>query len=115
MRIGSRDIPIPRGWIVEYADGSILCEGDMSWKKLPNKKDIKRVILRWEDRWWSFDDKQHYLPPSRREMINIMAGVIGPSAVHSRTIGFYDMSSKEKVILRVEEATGKATYETMPF
>ena len=115
MRIGSREIPIHRGWIVEYKNGNVLCEEDFSWKKLPDKQNIKRVILRWDDRWWSFEDKENYVPPSRREIMNITAGAVSSGGVHSRTIGYYDQEEKCKVILRVEEATGKATYETIAF
>jgi hypothetical protein len=113
MRIGDRDIPIHRGWIVEYRDGKVLCEADFPWKKLPNKQEIRRVILRWDDRWWSFEDKENYVPPSKREVINITQGGISSGGIHSRTIGYYD--SDCKVILRVDEATGKATYETIDY
>lgn len=115
MRIGDRDITMLRGWIAQYKDGRVLCEEDMPWTKLPNKRGIERLILRWDERWWSFDNKENYAAPTRREMININLGRVGAPAVHSRTIGYYDSEEKCKVILRVEEATGKATYETVPF
>ena len=115
MRIGDRDILMHRGWVVQYHDGRVFCEDDMPWQKLPEKKNIRRVILKWNDRFWSLDDKEHYVAPTRREVIDIQLGGISPSVVHSRTIGYYSMEENCKVILRVEESTGKPNWETLPF
>ena len=66
VRIGDREISMSRGWIVQYKDGAVYCEDDMPWQKLPDKRGIRRVILKWEDRIWSFDDKEHYTVPKIR-------------------------------------------------
>jgi hypothetical protein len=113
--IGEREIIMPKGWIVQYKDGSVFCESDMPWRKLPNKKDIRRVILKWEDRIWSIDDQEHYTVPTTRGYIDVNSARVSGGGVHSRAIGYYDMENKCKVYLRVEEATGKMSYETVPF
>jgi len=113
--IGEREIIMPKGWIVQYKDGSVLCESDMPWKKLPNKKEIRRVIIKWDDRIWSLDDKEHYTVPKTRGYIDVNSAAISGGGVHSRAIGYYDLENKCKVYLRVEEATGKMSYETEPF
>lgn len=113
-QIGDREITMRRGWIVQFKDGTVLCEEDMPWISVPNKKDIRRVILKWEDRLWSFDDKEHYMVPTVRGFMDISLGGLS-QGIHSRTIGYYDTEENCKVILRVDEATGKATFETIPF
>ena len=114
--IGEKEITMPRGWIAQYRDGTVVCEAEMAWHKLPNKKEISRVILKWEDRIWSFDDKENYIVPKTRGYIDVSpSGGMSSQGIHSRTIGYYDVENKEKVILRVEEATGKMSYETEPF
>jgi len=113
--IGEREIIMPKGWIVQYKDGLAVCESDMLWKKLPNKKEIRRVIQKWEDRIWSIDDKEHYTVPTTRGYIDVNSGPISTGGIHSRAIGYYDLENKCKVYLRVEEATGKMSYETEPF
>jgi len=112
--IGEREIIMPRGWVVQFQDGSTICEDDMPWNKVPNKKNIQRMILKWEDRFWSLDNKEHYTVPSKKGYVDVNS--FGTSqGIHSRVIGYYDLSEKCKVLLRVEEATGKMTYETEPF
>lgn len=113
--IGEREITMPKGWIVQYKDGSVICEDDMAWKKLPNKRDIRRVILKWEDRIWSLDDKEHYTVPTKRGFINVNSGNISGPQIDSRAIGYYDLEDKSRVYLRVDEATGKMEYEIEPF
>jgi hypothetical protein len=112
--IGEREIIMPRGWVVQFHDGSTICEDDMPWNKVPNKKNIQRMILKWEDRFWSLDNKEHYTVPSKKGYVDVNS--FGTSqGIHSRVIGYYDLEEKCKVLLRVEEATGKMTYETEPF
>jgi hypothetical protein len=113
--IGSRQITMLRGWVAEFKDGTVICEEDMHWGKVPNKKDIKRVVLKYDDRLWSFEDKIAYTVPTKRGYIDVSAGGISPHQIDSRTIGYYSIEDKCKVILRVDEATGKATWETVPF
>jgi len=113
--IGEREIKMARGWVVQYNDGSVIYESEMPWKKLPNKKNIRRVILKWEDRLWSIDDKEHYTVPTTRGYVDVNSGAISGPSTHSRAIGYYDLENNCKVYLRVEEATGKMEYETEPF
>ncbi len=113
--IGEKEIKMSRGWVAQYKDGTVICEDEMSWLKVPKKKDINRVILKWEDRIWSFDDKEHYIAPKIRGYVDVNSSGISNQGVHSRTIGFYDPEEKCKVTMRVDEATGKMTYETEPF
>lgn len=114
MRIGDRDVNMQRGWIAVFKDGEVICEDDMPWIKVPKKKNIRKMILKWDDRFWSFDDKEHYTVPKKRGYIDVNMG--GSSqGIHSRTIGYYDMEEKCKVVLRVEETTGKMEYEIEPF
>ncbi len=113
--VGEREIKMDRGWIVQYKNGTVIYEDEMSWKKLPGHRDIKRVILKWGDRTWSFDDKRNYTVPKTRAYIDVNSAGISAQVIHSRTIGYYDSEERCKVIMRVEEATGKMSYETEPF
>jgi len=113
--IGEKEIKMPKGWAVQYQDGSVVCEDEMPWNKLPNKKEIRRVILKWEDRIWSFDDKEHYTVPKTRGYMDVNSAGIASQGIHSRTIGYYDMEENCKVMMRVDEATGRMNYETEPF
>lgn len=114
MRVGSTDVSMKRGWIVQYHDGSVICEDDMPWVKVPKKRNIRKMILKWDDRFWSLENKENYTVPKKRGYIDVNLG--GSSqGIHSRTIGYYDMEEKCKVILRVEEDTGKMEYEIEPF
>ncbi len=114
VSIGEKEIKMSKGWVVQYKDGTVICEEEMPWKKVPNK-NIKRVILKWEDRIWSFDNKEHYIVPKTRGYVDAGPNGIASQGIHSRTIGYYDLEEKCRVIMRVEEATGKMTYETEPF
>jgi len=113
--IGEKEIIMSKGWVVLYRDGSVICEDEMTWKKLPNKRDIRRVIIKWEDRIWSLDDKEHYTVPTTRGYVDVNSIGVSGGGVHSRAIGYYDLEGKCRVYLRVEEATGKMSYETEPF
>jgi hypothetical protein len=113
--VGEKEIKMARGWVVQYRDGSVVYEDEMPWIKLPNKRDIRRVILKWEDRMWSFDDKEHYIVPKTRGYMDVNSAGVLSQGIHSRTIGYYDLEEKCKVIMRVEEATGQMNYETEPF
>ncbi len=114
MRVGRTDVFMKRGWIVQYHDGSVITEDDMPWNKVPEKRKIQRMILKWEDRIWELCDKENYTVPKKRGYVDVNMG--GTSqGIDSRTIGFYDLEEKCKVILRVEEATGQMNYDIEPF
>lgn len=117
--VGETEIKMSRGWVVLYKDGTIVCEDDMPWKKLPNKKDIKKVFMKYEDRIWSIDNQKYYTVPTKRGYhdISMSAGgaSISPQGIHSRTIGYYDVENKCKVFLRCDEVNGRVTWETEDF
>jgi hypothetical protein len=110
--ISGKEIKMSRGWVVQYKDGTAICEDEMMWQKLPNKKDIARVILKWEDRTWSLDNKKYYTIPKKRGYVDVNAGGVGQQGIDARFIGFYDTDEGCKVYMKVDEATGKMTYET---
>ena len=112
--LGEKEIKMPRGWAVLYKDGTVVCEDEMPWTKLPNKRDIRRVLLKWEDRIWSLDDKENYTVPKTRGYMDVNTGGVS-QGIHSRAIGYYDLEEKCKVYLRVDELTGRMTMETEPF
>ena len=114
MQIGDREITMPKGWIVQYTDGRIFCEEDMPWIKLPEKRKIRRVILKWEDRMWSLDDKENYMAPTTRSYMDCGAAGIS-HGIDSRTIGYYSVEENCKVMMRVDEVTGQMKYETKEF
>lgn len=114
MRVGDRDIAMQRGWIAQFQDNSVICEDDMPWIKVPLKKNIKRMILKWDDKFWTLDNKENYSVPKKRGYLDVSLG--GSSeGIHSRTIGYYDTTEKCKVIMRVDELSGKMEYEIEPF
>jgi hypothetical protein len=109
--IGEREIKMQRGWVVQFKDGSTICEEDMPWIAVPNKKEIKRLILKWEDRIWSIDGKEHYTVPQTRGYVNIGPGGVSYGGIDSRTIGYYDLEANCKVLMRVDEQTGRMKHE----
>lgn len=113
--IGEKEIKMQKGWAVQYKDGTVVCENEMSWMKLPNKREIRRVILKWEDRIWSFDDKEYYTVPKTRGYMDVNSAGVASQGIHSRTIGYYDLEERCKILMRVDEVTGRMNYETEPF
>lgn len=114
MKVGDKNVSMRRGWIVQYSDGRVITEDDMSWNKVPEKKKIRRMILKWDERLWELVDKEHYAVPKKRGYVDVSQG--GTSqGIDSRTIGYYDMEDKCKVIIRVNEATGQMNYDIEPF
>jgi len=113
--IGEREIKMHRGWVVQYKDGSIICEDEMAWNKIPNKKEIRRVILKWEDRTWSLDDKEHYTVPKTRGYMDVNSAGVANQGIDSRSIGYYDTEANCKVMYRVDENTGKMEIVSEPF
>lgn len=110
VRVGERNINMIRGWIVQFHDGTVICEEDMEWRQVPNKRGIRKMLLKWEDRLWSIENKKYYLAPSKRGYIDSSGGHYS-TGLDSRTIGYYDAEQKMKVIMRVDEITGTMKYE----
>lgn len=94
-----------RGWAVEYADGTIIKENQMEWKKIP-KINMKCLTLHYDGRQWSLADKLAYVQKKRASMV---PGVPESFQVESRSIGYYE--EDKKVWYTVDEATGKMTME----
>ena len=115
ISIGDRNINMRRGWIAQFEDGSVICEDDMVWSRVPNKKKITKMLLKWEDRVWSLDNKENYTAPKKRGYVDVNASGFGNARIDSRTIGYYDQEGKCRVYMRVDEATGRMSYETEPF
>ena len=114
MYIKNRDISMPKGWIAVFKDESVICEDDMVWNKVPNKKNICQMILKWEDRLWDLTNKECYTVPNKRGYVDVNSSSIS-QGIHSRTIGYYDLEEKCKVFIRVDEVTGQMQYETESF
>ncbi len=112
--VGEREIIMSRGWVVQFHDGTVICEEEMPWIKVPHKKDIRRMFLKWEDRLYSIDNQEHYIVPQTRGYYDVNSAGIMSEGIHSRAIGYYDLEGKCKVVMRVEEATGKMSFETIP-
>jgi len=94
-----------RGWEVEYPDGTTINENQMNWKKLPNKKDIVRLSLKWDGKQWDLRNKEAYAQKKR--------GMAVPgypkTFLIARYIGYYEGS--KKIFYKVDEATGQMTLE----
>ena len=94
-----------RGWEIEYADGVVVDEDQMDWKKAP-KLNIVRVTLRYDGREWNITGKSVYVQKKRASMV---PGIQDSFQVESRSIGYYDtVDGKDvKVWYTVTEETGK--------
>jgi hypothetical protein len=94
-----------RGWEIEYADGTVVDEDQMDWKKAP-KLNIVRVTLRYDGREWNITGKSVYVQKKRASMV---PGIQDSFQVESRSIGYYDtVDGKDvKVWYTVTEETGK--------
>lgn len=93
-----------RGWEVEYADGKIIKENQMDWKKLP-KQNMVRLTLHYDGRQWDLNNKIAYVQKKRASMI---PGVANSFQVESRSVGYYDTVDGKtvKVWYTVNEITG---------
>ena len=98
-----------RGWEVEYADGAIIKEVQMEWKKIP-KIGIIRVTLHFEGRQWTIDNKPAY---DQKKRGSCVPGVPESFQIESRSIGYYDVLNGDnvKVWYTVNEFTGKMIME----
>lgn len=98
-----------RGWEVEYADGKVINENQMNWKKLP-KDGIVRLTLRYDGREWNVQEKTAYVQKKRASMV---PGAPDSFQIESRSIGYYDTADGQpiKVWYTVDEFTGKMTME----
>jgi len=96
-----------RGWSVELKDGTILCEDEIDWKKVP-KKAIVRLTLHYDGRRWDLSGKAAYGIKTRCSMI---PGIKESFQIERRTIFYYEGATK--VCYHVDEATGRFNLEVI--
>lgn len=96
-----------RGWEVELANGTIISEGKMEWRKVP-KKGIIRLTLFYDQRRWDLTGKEAYFVKTRA---SVVPGVPESFCIVRRTVGFYE--GAKKICYNVEEATGKFSLEVI--
>lgn len=98
-----------RGWEVEYADGTIIKEIQMEWKKI-SKVDIVRVTLHYDGRQWDLNSKMAY---DQKKRGSCVPWVPDSFQIEARSVGYYDMIDGKtvKVWYTVNEFTGKMTME----
>lgn len=98
-----------RGWEVEYADGKVIKEVQMEWKKIP-KTDIVRVTLHYDGRQWDLNNKIAY---DQKKRASVVPGIPDSFQVESRSVGYYDVVNGKtvKIWYTVNEFTGKMTME----
>lgn len=99
---------MPKGWIVQYEDGTIITEFDRegnetNWKKIP-KKSIKSVSLKWYNKFWTITGKDNYLQKKRGWIIPV-AGIDQHPNIEYRYVGYWE--GNDKVYYRVDEVTGQ--------
>lgn len=91
---------IKRGWSILYADGKIINENQMDWKKIP-KVGIKKLTLHFDGKQWDIMNKPAYFQKKRASMV---PGISNSFQVESRSIGYYE--DIHKVTYTVNEHTG---------
>lgn len=96
-----------RGWAVEYADGNIITEKEMSWKDIP-KVNIIRLTLHYDGRRWDIHNKVAYVQKKRCSMV---PGIKESFSIESRSIGYYE--GNKKVMYTVDEFTGQMKMEVI--
>lgn len=104
------------GWYIQYEDGGVVTQDELIWSKVPNKKNIKIMGLKWRHKHYELSDKLAYIPPGEtikkdlsisRNSLKTVSNKVG------RFIGYYD--EDHKVIIRVNIETGKFTKEVVPY
>lgn len=96
---------IRRGWEAEYADGTIINENQMEWKKIP-KVGMVRVTLYFDGRQWDIQNKIAYVQKKRA---SVVPGIPDSFMIESRSIGYYE--GNKKVWYTVNEFTGQMKME----
>ena len=79
-----------RGWEVEYKDGTVINEDQMSWNKLPNRNDIIRLSLKWDGKQWHLRNKEAYAQKKR----GMAVPGISDAFIIARYIGYYEGAKK---------------------
>lgn len=90
-----------RGWEIELADGRIINEDQMDWRKAP-KNNITRLTLHYDGRRWDIHDKIAYL---QKKQGSVVPGIADSFRIESRSIGYYE--DTQKVWYTVDEFTGQ--------
>ena len=94
-----------RGWVVEYADGTIINEEQEEWTKIP-KLGIKRLSLHFDGRQWNIEGKDVYY---QKKCASVVPGIPDSFQIESRSIGYYE--GNNKVLYTVDENTGRMNME----
>ena len=108
MDINDDILNMPKGWIVQYEDGTIITEYDRDgrakdWREVPKVK-IKSLSLKWYNRFWTIHGKDVYLQKKRGSVVP-QAGVEMEPRIEYRFIGYWEGS--ERVYYRVCEHSGQ--------
>jgi len=100
------------GWYVVYGDGRVLTEHDVSgWTKIPDKKEIVRMGLKWRHKRSEIIGKRSYIAPGGKGFKDIKLNlanrtmVTGKAQVAERFIGYYSTKGKVKTVVNAK--TGK--------
>jgi hypothetical protein len=94
-----------RGWVVKYADGTIIKEIEMDWKQIP-KIGIVKLSLLFDGKRWDIHDKPAYVQKKRA---SVVPGFPDSFTIESRSIGYYE--GNKKVWYTVDEFTGQMRME----
>lgn len=115
MDVNDDVLNMPKGWVVQYENGSIITEygrdgSQRDWRKIP-KKGIKSLSLKWLSKSWTISGKEVYLQKKRGWIIP-GSSAVEPN-VESRSIGYWE--GNNKVFYQVDEETGvmKIVVETI--
>lgn len=111
MDINDDVLSMPKGWVVQYEDGTIITEYDRNgeqrdWRRVP-KKGIKALSLKWNNKHWTIHGKETYIQ-KKRGWVNPALGTQEPN-VQFRYIGYWE--GNDRVFYRVEESTGNMNIE----
>lgn len=104
------------GWYVQFKDGSVITESEMVWHKVPNKKDIVLMGLKWRNKHYEITNKLAYIPPGEKHRKDLTLAQNRMRTVTTKVgkfIGYYDKD--HKVIIRVDYKTGKFSKEILPY
>jgi len=99
---------MPRGWIVQYDDGTIITEYDRDgnqrdWKKI-SKKGIRCLSLKWHSKFWTITGKDVYLQKKRGWVVPVPGLEQSPN-IQYRYIGYWE--GNDKVYYEVNEYNGQ--------
>jgi len=106
------------GWYVVYEDGKVIIETDMPWVKVPKKREIKIMGLKWRNKHFELKNKENYIPPGETHIRELAVSSndqiqMTKQSIVGRFIGYYDQECK--VVTRVDISSGKFITEEVPY